>query len=117
MINRFEIIGHDSPRPDAERILFCDGTDERIFRPETDLELSHWRPNRTPKEYRAGTSTEICFAVRNGASTEISSRRAVSRRPGKTGRQPALAGTNCGDARQDLLLIGGRRPVFGRADC
>lgn len=61
MIDRFEIIGHDVPRPDAERILFCDGTDGRIFRPETDLELSHWRPNRTPAEYRAGTSTEICL--------------------------------------------------------
>jgi hypothetical protein len=23
--------------------------------------LSHWRPNRTPPAYRAGTSTEICF--------------------------------------------------------
>lgn len=61
MIDRFEIIGHGSPRPEAERIIFCDGTDGRIFRPETDLELSHWRPNRTPAEYRAGTSTEICF--------------------------------------------------------
>jgi len=61
MINRYQIIDHDSPRPDAERILFCDGTEESIFRPEADLELSHWRPNRTPAEYRAGTSTEICF--------------------------------------------------------
>ena len=61
MIDRFEIIGHDSPRPQAERIIFCDGTGGRIYRPETDLELSHWRPNRTPAEYRAGTSTEICF--------------------------------------------------------
>jgi hypothetical protein len=60
MIDRFEIIDHDSPRPKAERILFCDGTEERLFRAETDMELSHWRPNRTPAEYRAGTSTEIC---------------------------------------------------------
>ena len=26
MIDRFEIIDHVSPRPDAEHILFCDGT-------------------------------------------------------------------------------------------
>jgi hypothetical protein len=61
MIDRFEIIGHDLPRPEAERILFCDGTGGNLFRAETDIELSHWRPNRTPVEYRAGTSTEICF--------------------------------------------------------
>ena len=61
MIDRYEIIDHGSPRPEAEKILFCDGTAGGIFRPESDLELSHWRPNRTPPEYRAGTSTEICF--------------------------------------------------------
>jgi len=61
MIDRFEIIGHAYPRPDAERIIFCDGTGGDLFRAGTDLELSHWRPNRTPTEYRAGSSTEICF--------------------------------------------------------
>jgi hypothetical protein len=61
MIDGFEILRPNSTRPNAERIIFCDGTDNRIFRAETDLELSHWRPNRTPVEYRAGTSTEICF--------------------------------------------------------
>src|SRR5690606_24250293 len=61
MIDRFELIRYDSQRRDAEKIVFCDGTGGRLFRPETDLELSHWRPNRTPAEYRAGTSTEICF--------------------------------------------------------
>ena len=61
MIDRFEIIDYESPRPEAERILFCDGTGGKLFQPETDLELSHWRPNCTPAEYRAGTSTEICF--------------------------------------------------------
>src|SRR6476620_9514085 len=61
MIDHFEIINHDSPRPKAERIIFCDGTGGSLYQPETDLELSHWRPNRTPVEYRAGTSTEICF--------------------------------------------------------
>jgi hypothetical protein len=50
MIDHFEIIGHDSPRPDAKRIFLCDGTGSGIFRPETDLELSPWRPNTTPAE-------------------------------------------------------------------
>lgn len=61
MIDRFEIIEHGASRPDADRLLFCDGTEAGIFRPDNDLELSHWRPNHTPAEYRAGTSTEICF--------------------------------------------------------
>jgi len=61
MIDSFEIIGHADPRPEAEHIIFCDGTGGGLFHTATDLELSHWRPNRTPKEYRAGTSTEICF--------------------------------------------------------
>jgi len=61
MIERFEIIGHSSPRPDAEHIIFCDGAGGDILRPAGDLELSHWRPNRTPREYRAGSSTEICY--------------------------------------------------------
>jgi hypothetical protein len=60
-ISRFDIIGHGSARPDAKAIIFCDGTGGNAFQPETDLELSHWRPNLTPVEYRAGTSTEICF--------------------------------------------------------
>jgi len=60
-IDGFDVIGHGAPRPDADRILFCDGTDSDLFRAETDVELSHWRPNHTPDDYRAGTSTEICF--------------------------------------------------------
>lgn len=66
VIDRFEIIDYDSPRPDAERILFCDGTGGKLFQPDTDMELSHWRPNCTPAEYRAGTSTEICFRFLDG---------------------------------------------------
>ncbi|HVX63894.1 MAG TPA: DUF6687 family protein [Pirellulales bacterium] len=61
MIDRFEIIAHGASRPDAEHIVFCDGAGGELFRDVADLELSHWRPNRTPAEYRAGTSTEICF--------------------------------------------------------
>ncbi len=61
MIERFEVMTKDARRPEGERIIFCDGTGGAWFHAETDLELSHWRPNRTPPEYRAGTSTEICF--------------------------------------------------------
>lgn len=61
MIDRFLILNHGDPRPDAGRILFCDGAGGAIFRDGSDLDLSHWRPNRTPAQYRAGTSTEICF--------------------------------------------------------
>jgi hypothetical protein len=61
LINRFEIVGNDSPRPESDAIIFCDGTGGNLFRPDTDLELSHWRPNQAPVEYRAGTSTEICY--------------------------------------------------------
>jgi hypothetical protein len=60
LINRFEIVGSGSLRPEAEQIIFCDGTGGSLYRAE-DLELSHWRPNCTPREYRAGTSTAICF--------------------------------------------------------
>jgi hypothetical protein len=61
MIDRFEIVTSKSARPDAERIVFCDGSGGRLFNPATDLELSHWRPNQTPPEYRGDTSTEACF--------------------------------------------------------
>src|SRR6185369_5178391 len=61
MIDRFEIVEFGAPRPNAQRIIFCDGSGREQFRVETDLDLSHWRPNRTPAEYRAGTSTEICL--------------------------------------------------------
>lgn len=61
MISRFEIVSFDSPRPDAERIVFCDGSGGRLFNPATDLELSHWRPNQTPPEFRGDTSTQACF--------------------------------------------------------
>lgn len=60
-INRFEIVGKGSARPGEGPIIFCDGTGGGMFRPDSDLELSHWRPNTTPRQYRAGTSTEICF--------------------------------------------------------
>jgi len=61
MIERFIILKSNDPRPPDERIIFCDGAGGRLFRSETDIELSHWRPNRTPAAFRAGTSTEICL--------------------------------------------------------
>lgn len=61
MIDRYLILNHGDPRPDAARIIYCDGAGGEQFREGCDLELSHWRPNRTPARYRAGTSTEICF--------------------------------------------------------
>jgi hypothetical protein len=61
MIDRYLILNHGDPRPDAGRIIYCDGAGGEQFREGSDLELSHWRPNRTPAHYRAGTSTEICF--------------------------------------------------------
>lgn len=61
MIERFVIVTEGSQRPDAEQVVFCDGTGGDLFQTGNDLELSHWRPNRTPADYHAGTSTEICF--------------------------------------------------------
>ncbi len=43
-----------------QRIIFVDGQ-TRGYRPSFDLELSHWVPNQTPKEYKKNTSTEICL--------------------------------------------------------
>lgn len=61
MINGFRILAHGDPPPEAERIIFCDGSSDGLFRERADLELSHWRPNRTPLRYRADTSTAIAF--------------------------------------------------------
>jgi hypothetical protein len=52
MIDRFLILEHAAPRPDAERVIFCDGSGGDVFREGSDLDLSHWRPNRTPARYR-----------------------------------------------------------------
>jgi hypothetical protein len=61
MIEKFLILDHDAPPPDAEHVIYCDGSGGRAFREDKDLDLSHWRPNRTLARYRADTSTEICF--------------------------------------------------------
>jgi hypothetical protein len=61
MIDRFLILDHDTPRPDAQRVIYCDGSGGGMFLEGADIDLSHWRPNRTPANFRADTSTEICF--------------------------------------------------------
>lgn len=56
----FRFAGRGTPPPAGPRI-FCDGSADASFRPDVDLELSHWIPNRTPDRYRADTSTAICL--------------------------------------------------------
>lgn len=53
--------GSQEPRPHSLRTMYVDGSAGNHFRQEIDGELSHWRPNKTEPQYRAGTSTEICF--------------------------------------------------------
>jgi hypothetical protein len=48
-------------RPESRRTVFADGGSNETFRERRDVELSHWIPNRTPKAYKADTSTEICM--------------------------------------------------------
>lgn len=57
----FYIIGSTTPKPTSRCTIFVDGTADEGFREGTDIELSHWIPNRTPEKYKARTSTEICF--------------------------------------------------------
>ena len=60
-INEFHILGSAAKKPGAGAAIFADGSADDSFRPEQDLELSHWIPNRTPNRYNADTSTEICM--------------------------------------------------------
>ena len=48
-------------RPLSDHTAYVDGTAGENFRPTLDIELSHWIPNQTPKQYRSTTSTAICF--------------------------------------------------------
>ena len=61
IIDRFLILDHETSCPDAERVIFCDGSGGKNSCDDRDLDLSHWRPNRTRSCYKADTSTEICF--------------------------------------------------------
>ncbi|MBX9805496.1 MAG: hypothetical protein K2Y18_07070 [Alphaproteobacteria bacterium] len=58
---KFYALGCPHPRPTSTRTLYVDGAAGGEFREGIDGELSHWRPNKTEAQYRAGTSTEICF--------------------------------------------------------
>lgn len=71
MIERFLILDHEPPPADAERIIYCDGAGGTSFREGRDLDLSHWRPNRTPRRYQADTSTEICFRFLDRPPEEV----------------------------------------------
>jgi hypothetical protein len=57
----FHIEGSDVLRPSAREVIYCGGGIDSQFREGVDLELSHWIPNQTPKEFKADTSTEICL--------------------------------------------------------
>lgn len=61
MISEFYISGSDVQRPPIQKTIFADGSADESFRPDIDLELSHWVPNTTPEKYKADTSTEICI--------------------------------------------------------
>lgn len=57
----FFVNGSMVARPAARRAIYCDGSPDPLYRPGTDLELSHWIPNHTPPQYKADTSTGICL--------------------------------------------------------
>lgn len=59
-VPRFHVRGSSTPAPPSERTLYVDGSAGAGFRPDADLELSHWVPTRTPARWAADTSTEIC---------------------------------------------------------
>lgn len=61
----FYVEGSKDPRPNSRRTMYVDGSAANHFREGIDGELSHWRPNKTEPQYRAGTSTEICFKYRH----------------------------------------------------
>ncbi|KEO81864.1 DUF6687 family protein [Tumebacillus flagellatus] len=70
MIPQFYVLGSSEPRPESVRTIFADGSADQTYRDGVDLELSHWIPNRTPSEFKANTSTEICMNFVAGNSTE-----------------------------------------------
>jgi hypothetical protein len=72
MIPHFYVLGSKTERPASRKTIFADGSADATYRPNVDLELSHWVPNRTPERYRADTSTEICLNFdREHASEDI----------------------------------------------
>jgi hypothetical protein len=66
------LTGSRHPRPPARRVAFCDGSTDATWRDGTDLELSHWIPNRTPPAFKADTSTGIVLnALAAGATADV----------------------------------------------
>ncbi|MCH8907233.1 MAG: hypothetical protein IH840_09105 [Candidatus Heimdallarchaeota archaeon] len=61
MIQNFYILGSNQERPISDRTIFADGSSDTSFLVGIDLELSHWSGSKTPSEYKADTSTEICM--------------------------------------------------------
>ena len=59
----FYVTSQRVPRPPSARTIFCDGSADDSYREASDLELSHWIPNRTPAVYKADTSTAICMRL------------------------------------------------------
>jgi len=57
----YYILGSKAKRPESKCTLFVDGTADKNFKEGIDQELSHWIPNRTQAQYKAGTSTESCY--------------------------------------------------------
>lgn len=63
MKNKFFILGSNNEIPKGKKRIFTDGSSSRYneFNLEIDIDLSHDRPNYTPKKYKANTSTEVCM--------------------------------------------------------
>jgi len=57
----FYIAGSSAENPPSRCMVYVDGMGGDNFREGVDIELSHWPSNRTLDQYKAGTSTEICF--------------------------------------------------------
>jgi uncharacterized protein DUF6687 len=65
---RFHFAEPGVAMPPTTATLYVDGTAPAgALRPRADLELSHWVPNRSPAEWKADSSTEMClrFAEKN----------------------------------------------------
>jgi hypothetical protein len=61
VVPRYFITGGSEPMPDADRVIYADGSAGSMYRPGIDMELSHWVPNDTPRRWAADTSTATCL--------------------------------------------------------
>jgi hypothetical protein len=55
-VHRFEFVDHDGRYEGESPAVGCDG-----LVPGAALDLTHWQGNRTPREFKADTSTEIAL--------------------------------------------------------